>query len=226
MSGPRRESIIDPRWRHRRDVVLTEEFKESVRANTADWPEFDKQVVEGLLAGEHKGLLAERLGTKGPHVAGVGRLIGWAPHWRKVETVYKANRKVTLTDEDILKLYTEDRETLVAIGRIAGGVSRERIRQILLRAGHNPDAYREQRQHESELASVERNKEQLAARLERRGTLAKKSEAHYEAWREMWERGKSISGIAREIGSTANAVGTTICRLRAKRGWFPYRRTP
>lgn len=202
-------------------VGPSEEQITDITARIADWPETDRKIAERLVAGDSIKTISAAVKCPPFRVRGVGFLIGWTPQWRKLFKDYSERRVVTLSPETIRKIYQEDHLTLEKIAAIAGGVTRERIRQLLLVGGHDPKEWRKKTTEENRRI---KNEELLARRTERQAIRRSASEKHYALHRKLWAAGVPMEIMAAQLNcSSVNSLKTIICRLRHRFGWFPKR---
>lgn len=194
----------------------------AVEAQIRDWPAPFKGIAEDLLAGRTQKACAANTGVGVPLIRAIAESIGWQPRWRAFANnspkVVGPNR---LTWEQIAEHYKSGR-TLKEIGVIAGGVSRERIRQVLYYQNLVPlrDLVRPRAQQRAAKAARACEERRLLQNQQAQEEHFK----HYAPWREMWAAGKSLKEMAAALNVKATSVGSTMATLRAKHpGWFPYR---
>lgn len=134
-------------------------------------------------------------------------------------------KKSRIPVETIVYMFEVENKTLQEIGDVAG-ISRERVRQIVEKAGCKPRrvANRERREI---MKSVELEEKKLKAevrKLERMQQTHSKNLKQYGELLELWESNYTITEIAVRLGKSEGYVGGTISRLRSRWGWFKYRR--
>jgi hypothetical protein len=151
--------------------------------------------------------------------------IGWTCTWRRLPLNGCSSDFVgSLSKADAIALFKQG-NSLVAIGAIAG-VSRERIRQIVLVAGlPSRRVMIQAKKQEEKQQRIQRRQERLEkieiAKKVRWENLAKR----FQKANEMWHANFTTSQIAKECRVSTNSMSwyANILRYKLGPGWFPLR---
>lgn len=169
-----------------------------------------RQMVEKLLAGDSLIQVALDLAVARGDVKRVAEWIGWQPQWRRFAN--QASLVVgpnCLTWGEISRLRLEEKKTLQEIADLAGGVSRERIRQVCY------------------YMRVPTEDKATGKRITRRNThFRQQVQEKREMLAQLWAEGRTIREIAEELSVTQGSAASMVTYARkVDPELFPYRHT-
>lgn len=199
---------------------------EKVEAIIATWSDEAKKLARLLASCEYTvKKAASVVGFPYLKALTLAQLIGWRPQWRKIFSshTHRIVGKNQLPWGEVVRLYTEEKLPVTDIAVVAGGVSRQRIQQILAYHGINRHdrITKQMRQQQHEELCAARRTQALALIKHRRESQL----AHYQGWRDLYKDGLSHAEMAEKLGLSTGSVQATISKLRRDHpDWFPYRK--